>query len=127
MLDGSPIDPTDAIVVGVNHAARQLGGLVARIFQVAAETAVPRKKNSVAAYTSVSEYPDMLAAIARSQAVMNCGDMLTTTIENEPQWAGWWAERGSGGVASGLFFFWPWRCLAGRRLTIERRIYHDLS
>jgi hypothetical protein len=31
-------------------------------------------------------------------------------------------------VAAGFcFFFWPRRGFAGRRLTIERRIYHDLS
>jgi hypothetical protein len=61
---------------------------------------------------------------------MNCGDMLTTTIENEPQrgQGGGSSALGSAGVAAGFcFFFWPRRGLAGRRLTIERRIYHDVS
>jgi hypothetical protein len=61
---------------------------------------------------------------------MNCGDMLTTTMENEPQ-------RGQGGGSRGVgsagrtvgvcFFFWPWRGLLARRLTIELRAYHDVS
>ena len=61
---------------------------------------------------------------------MNCGDMLTTTIENEPQRGQGGGRRalGSEGVAPGFcFFFWLLRGLLGRRLTIERRIYHDLS
>jgi len=61
---------------------------------------------------------------------MNCGDMLTTTIENEPQRGQGGGSRalGSGGVTAGFcFFFWPRRGFLGRRLTIERRIYHDLS
>jgi hypothetical protein len=56
--------------------------------------------------------------------------MLTTTIENEPQRGQGGGRRalGSGGVAPGFcFFFWLLRGLLGRRLTIERRIYHDLS
>ena len=61
---------------------------------------------------------------------MNCGDMLTTTIENEPQRGQGGGSRalGSGGVTAGFcFFFCPRRGFLGRRLTIERRIYHDLS
>jgi hypothetical protein len=61
---------------------------------------------------------------------MNCGDMLTTTIENEPQRGQGGGRRGMGSAGrtfGACFFFWPRRGLLGRRLTIERRIYHDLS
>jgi hypothetical protein len=45
VLDGSPIDSTDAIVVGVNQAQRVNSEVWWRAdLQVAAETAVPRKK-----------------------------------------------------------------------------------
>jgi hypothetical protein len=45
VLDGSPIDPTDAIVIGVNQAQRVNSEVWWRAdLQAAAETAVPRKK-----------------------------------------------------------------------------------
>jgi len=45
VLDGAPIDPTDAIVIGVNQAQRVNSEVWWRAdLQAAAETAVPRKK-----------------------------------------------------------------------------------
>jgi len=60
---------------------------------------------------------------------MNWGDMLTTTIENDPQRGQGGGRRRSGSgvgvVAGACVFLSP--CPGFRRLTIQPAAYHDVS
>jgi hypothetical protein len=65
-----------------------------------------------------------------SHAVMNWGDMLTTTMENEPHrgHGGGRSAVGSAGTGAGArFSVRPRFGLRGRRLTIRARAYHAVN